>query len=111
MNNQPEDVLAGSWIIDSNDEVVRFPDDMFVRGNYTEEIEARTLAGLAAMDQADSLFKERLADLRYATGLTQSEVARGIGVSKSGVAAIELLPIFGFRRSRVTSMRLGDMLS
>ena len=83
------DVLAGSWTIDGNDELVTLTDDMFNRDDDTNQTETRTLAQLAAMDHADKLYKERLADLRRATGLTQTEVARQMGVSQSGVAAIE----------------------
>ena len=83
------DVLAGSWTIDGNDELVTLTDDMFNRDDDTNQTETRTLAQLAAMDHADKLHKERLADLRRATGLTQTEVARQMGVSQSGVAAIE----------------------
>ena len=89
-NTQPaHDVLAGTWTIEGNDELVTLTDDMFIRDDDTDETEARTLAGIAAMDHADKLYKERLADLRRATGLTQSEVAHQMGVSQSGVAAIE----------------------
>jgi DNA-binding XRE family transcriptional regulator len=84
-----DDVLAGNWIADGTEELVTLTDDMFIRRDDTPETEARTLAGLAAMEQADKLYKERLADLRRATGLTQTEVAHHMGVSQSGVAAIE----------------------
>ena len=83
------DVLAGNWTIDGNEELVTLTDDMFTRNDDTQETETRTLAGLAAMEQADKLYKERLSDLRRATGLTQTEVAHHMGVSQSGVAAIE----------------------
>lgn len=89
-NTRPaDDVLAGSWTIDGNDELVTLTDDMFTRHDDTDETEARTLAGLTAAAQADKIYKERLADLRRATGLTQTEVASHMGVSQSGVAAIE----------------------
>jgi hypothetical protein len=53
MNNPEEDVLAGSWIIDPNDELVTLTDDGFTRADDTLETEKRTLAGLAAMEHAD----------------------------------------------------------
>ena len=84
-----DDVLAGSWTIDGNDEIVTLTDEMFTRDDDTDETETRALAELAAMEQADKVYKERLADLRRATGLTQTEVAHHMGVSQSGVAAIE----------------------
>ena len=91
MNNTrtADDVLAGSWTINGNDELVTLTDDMFTRDDDTDETAARTLAGLADMEQADKIYKKRLADLRRATGLTQTEVAHHMGVSQSGVAAIE----------------------
>jgi DNA-binding XRE family transcriptional regulator len=89
MKNQHEEVLAGSWIIDPNDELVTLTDDMFTRADDNPETEARTLAELAAMQQADIHYKQRLADLRHAMGLTQTDVATQMGVSQSGVAAIE----------------------
>ena len=89
MNNQHDDVLAGSWIIDPSDELVTLTDDMFTRADDTPETEARTLAELAAMEHADVQYKQRLADLRHAIGLTQSDVANQMGVSQSGIAAIE----------------------
>jgi DNA-binding XRE family transcriptional regulator len=88
-NAQHDDVLAGNWIANGNDELITLTDDMFVRADDTPETEARTLAGLAAMEQADKQYKERLADLRRAIGLTQTEVAHHMGVAQSGIAAIE----------------------
>jgi DNA-binding XRE family transcriptional regulator len=90
MNNpHEEDVLTGSWIIDPNDELITLTDDLFTRADDTPETEQRTLAGLAAMEHADIQYKERLADLRLAIGLTQTDVASQMGVSQSGIAAIE----------------------
>jgi DNA-binding XRE family transcriptional regulator len=87
--HQADDVLVGSWTLDGNDELVTLTDDMFTRDDDTEETEVRTVAELAAMEDSDKVYKERLADLRRATGLTQTEVACHMGVSQSGVAAIE----------------------
>jgi hypothetical protein len=82
MNNPHEDVLTGSWIIDPNDELVTLTDDLFTRADDTPETEQRTLAGLAAMEHADIQYKERLADLRLAIGLTQTDVAHQMGISQ-----------------------------
>lgn len=71
-----DDVLAGNWIPDGNDELVTLTDDMFIRHDYTEETATYALAELAAMEQADLLYEGRLADLRRATGLTQTEVVQ-----------------------------------
>jgi DNA-binding XRE family transcriptional regulator len=86
---ESEDLLAGSWAIDGDEELVTLTDEMFVRSDDSPEAEARTLSGLAAMHEEDKLYKARLADLRRATGLTQADVANHMGVSQSGVAAIE----------------------
>ncbi len=82
-NTRPaDDVLAGNWAIDGNDELVALTDEMFSRGDDTDEAEARTLAGLAETEQADKIYRERLADLRRATGLTQAEVANQMGSTR-----------------------------
>jgi DNA-binding XRE family transcriptional regulator len=90
MNNQHgQDVLSDSWTIDPNDKVVTLTDALFTRADHTPEIEARTVVGLVEMERKDVQYKERLADLRLAIGLTQTDVASQMGVSQSGIAAIE----------------------
>lgn len=86
---EAEDVLAGSWAIDADEELVVLTDEMFVRSDDSIQAEVLTVSGLAAMHEEDKLYRERLADLRRATGLTQADVADHMGVSQSGVAAIE----------------------
>ncbi len=86
---EAEDVLAGSWAIDADEELVVLTDEMFVRSDDSIQAEVLTVSGLASMHEEDKLYRERLADLRRATGLTQADVADHMGVSQSGVAAIE----------------------
>jgi DNA-binding XRE family transcriptional regulator len=89
MNTPDTDILAGSWTIDPNDELVTLTDDMFQRPDDTPDTETRTVTGLTEMAHADKIYKERLAELRHAAGLTQTEVAHHMGISQSGIAAIE----------------------
>jgi DNA-binding XRE family transcriptional regulator len=91
MNDRTDDVLAGSWIpSDSDDDTeLVLTDEHFDRPDFTPEHRSAIETEVAAMQQADTLYAERLADLRLALGCTQMEVAQRMGVSQPAVAAIE----------------------
>ena len=91
MNDRTDDVLAGSWIpSDSDDDTeLVLTDEHFDRPDFTPEHRAAIETEVAAMQQADTLYAERLADLRHALGCTQTDVAQRMGISQPAVAAIE----------------------
>jgi DNA-binding XRE family transcriptional regulator len=91
MNIQTHDVLAGSWIPSEpgDDTELVLTDEHFDRPDFTPEHRAAIETEVAAIRQADTLYAERLADLRHALGCTQTDVAQRMGVSQPAVAAIE----------------------
>ena len=89
MTEQPDDILAGSWIIDPNDETIVLTDDMFTRPDDTPEREALIQADLDAMETADRVYATRLAELRRVIGWTQTQVGQRMRSSQPAVAAIE----------------------
>ena len=91
MNEPTNDVLAGSWIpsVTDDDTEIVLTDEHFNRADFTAEHHAAINAEVAAMEQADTIYAERLADMRRALGCTQTDVAQRMGVSQPAVAAIE----------------------
>jgi DNA-binding XRE family transcriptional regulator len=94
MNDRTDDVLSGSWTPSQDtdpegDEEVVLTDAHFDRADFTPEHRAAIETEVAAMHQADTLYAERLADLRRALGCTQTDVAQRMGISQPAVAAIE----------------------
>ena len=91
MNEPTNDVLAGSWIpgVTDDDTEIVLTDEHFDRADFTAKHRAAIEAEVAAMEHADSLYAERLADMRRALGCTQTDVAQRMGVSQPAVAAIE----------------------
>jgi DNA-binding XRE family transcriptional regulator len=91
MNDPTNDVLAESWVpSDSDDDTeLVLTDEHFDRADYTPEHRTAIELEVTAMHTADTLYAERLADMRHALGCTQTEVAHRMGVSQPAVAAIE----------------------
>ena len=91
MNEPTNDLLAGSWIPSAtdNDTEIVLTDEHFDRAGFTAEHHAAIEAEVAAMVQGDTLYAQRLADMRRALGCTQTDVALRMGVSQPAVAAIE----------------------
>jgi DNA-binding XRE family transcriptional regulator len=94
MTTNTQDVLKGSWIpshntdIDGDDEIV-LADAHFDRPEFTDTDRARTDADVAETLHAQTVYFERLSELRRAMNITQTQVAQHMGTSQPAVATIE----------------------
>ncbi len=84
-----DDVLAGSFILDPNDELITITPEMFADPDETPEQAARMQADVDAMITADKVYATRLAELRRVIGWTQTEVGRRMNASQPAVATLE----------------------
>jgi DNA-binding XRE family transcriptional regulator len=87
-------VLAGSWIpsedtdADGDDEVV-LTDAHFERAEFTVADREQTDIDVVATLHAETVYFERLSELRRALNITQTQVAQHMGTSQPAVATIE----------------------
>jgi DNA-binding XRE family transcriptional regulator len=94
MTTNTQDFLRGSWIPsqntdpDGDDEVV-LTDAHFDRPELTDDDRAQTDADVTATLQAETLYFDRLSELRRAMSITQTQVAEHMGTSQPAVATIE----------------------
>ena len=83
------DVLAGAFVINGNDELITLTEEMFHDPERTPEDEARLQADLDAMITEDRVYATRLAELRRVMGWTQTEVGQRMNASQPAVATLE----------------------